>query len=472
MEENKMGVLPERRLLISMSLPIMLSMLIQALYNVVDSVFVAQFSQDALTGVTVAFPMQNLMIAVGSGTGVGISALLSKSLGERKPELASDAAKNGIILGIFSWLLFVLIGIFGARPFVAGQTDVPAVIDYGSQYLSICTIFSFGIFGQLILERILQATGKTVYSMITQMTGAVINLIFDPILIFGYLGFPRMGIAGAAAATVCGQIAAMLLALFFNLKKNKELNFSFHGFRLSGAIIRRIYAVGAPSIVMIAISSVMTFAMNAILGAFSTAATNVFGIYFKLQSFAVMPVFGLNNGMIPIISYNYGARRRKRILKTIRLSLTFAFCIMAAAIAVFQLLPEQLIRLFATEGADNTQLYELGIPALRILSLNFVIAGFSIVLSSVFQALGNGLLSLIVSVARQLVVLVPVAYLMSLTGNVQMIWWSFPIAELASLLCCIACFIYINKKIISRIPLEPSEEFLPPEPERTCHEGL
>lgn len=452
MEENKMGVLPERRLLLSMSLPIMLSMLVQALYNVVDSIFVAQFSQDALTGVTVAFPMQNLMIAVGSGTGVGISAFLSKSLGERKPELASSVAKNGLILGVFSWLIFVLIGIFAVRPFIAGQTDVPAVIGYGTEYLTICTTLSFGIFGQLILERILQSTGKTVYSMITQMIGAVINIILDPILIFGYLGFPRMGIAGAAAATVAGQITAMIAALLFNLRKNKELNFSFRGFRPSRAIIGRIYAIGVPSIVMMAISSVMTFAMNSILGAFTTAATNVFGIYFKLQSFAIMPVIGLNNGMIPIISYNYGAKKQSRIQRTIRLGIFCALFIMAAAIAAFQLFPEQLIGLFATEGADNTALYELGTAALRILSLNFIFAGFCIVLSGVFQALGNGVLSLIVSAARQLVVLVPAAYLLSLSGDVQMIWWAFPIAELASLLCCIGCYAYIRKKIIRNIP--------------------
>ncbi len=452
MEENKMGVLPERRLLLSMSLPIMLSMLVQALYNVVDSIFVAQFSQDALTGVTVAFPMQNLMIAVGGGTGVGISAFLSKSLGEKKPELASNVAKNGLILGIFSWILFVLIGIFAARPFIAGQTDVPAVIGYGAEYLTICTVFSFGIFGQLILERILQATGKTVYSMLTQIVGAVINIILDPILIFGYLGFPRMGIAGAAVATVTGQITAMIVALLLNIRKNKELDFSFRNFRLSGPIIRRIYAVGIPSIVMMAISSVMTFAMNSILGAFSTAATNVFGVYFKLQSFAVMPIFGLNNGMIPIISYNYGAKKRARIQKTIRLAIFFALLIMAAAIAVFQLFPAQLIGLFETEGADNTQLYELGVNALRILSLNFIFAGFCIVLSAVFQALGNGVLSLIVSAARQLVVLIPAAYLLSLLGDVHLIWWAFPIAELASLLCCIGCYAYIRKKIIRNIP--------------------
>lgn len=454
-KENKMGYMPENKLLMSMSLPIMISMIIQALYNIVDSMFVAQLSQDALTGVTLAFPMQNLMIAVGTGTGVGISSYLSKSLGERNRALASNVAKNGILLGFFSWLLFVIIGIFAARPFIASQTQVESVIGYGTEYLTICATLSFGIFGQLIFERLLQATGKTIFTMITQATGAVINIILDPILIFGYFGMPKMGIAGAATATVIGQIIAMLMALMFNLKKNKEIDFSFKGFRLSAPIIKRIYSVGFPSIVMVAISSIMTFAMNKILDGFSTVATNVFGIYFKLQSFAVMPVFGLNNGMIPIISYNYGAKNRKRILKTVRLSLTYAFCIMLVCIAIFQIFPEQLISMFATEGETNTALFEMGVPALRIMSVSFILAGVCIVMCSVFQALGNGVLSLIESAARQLVVLVPVAYLMSLTGNVQLIWWSFPIAELMSLACCVVFYIYIDRKIIRNIPLEP-----------------
>lgn len=450
-KENKMGVMSEGKLLLSMSLPLMISMIIQALYNIVDSIFVAQFSQDALTGVTVAFPMQNLMIAVGSGTGVGISAFLSKSLGEGKRELASKVAKTGLLLAVFSWILFTLIGIFLVRPFIASQTGVQAVIDYGSEYLSLCSVLSFGLFFQMTTERLLQSTGKTIFTMITQATGAVINIILDPIMIFGYFGVPAMGIAGAAVATVIGQCIAATLGIIFNLKINKELEFSFRGFRPDFGIIKRIYAVGFPSIVMMAISSVMTFAMNKLLDGFSTVATNVFGIYFKLQSFAVMPVVGLNNGMVPIISYNYGARRKDRIMKTIRYSIIFALSITIACMLVFQFFPEQLLMMFATEGESNAALLEMGVPALRIISLNFIFAGFCIVSGSVFQALGNGVLSLIVSVARQLVVLVPAAYILAYLGGVNAVWWSFPLAECMSVICSAVFLIRCYKRIISKI---------------------
>ncbi len=449
--ENKMGVMSEGKLLLSMSLPIMISMIIQALYNIVDSVFVAQYSQDALTGVTLAFPMQNLMIAVGSGTGVGISAFLSKSLGEKNGTLASKVAKTGILLAVFSWVIFLVIGVFFAEPFIASQTKVTSVIDYGTEYLAICSSMSLGVFLQITLERLLQSTGKTVFSMVTQMTGAIINIILDPVMIFGYFGMPAMGVKGAAFATIIGQVVAAILGIIFNLKLNKELDFSFKGFKLDWGIIGRIYAVGIPSIVMMAISSVMTFAMNKILDGFSTVATNVFGIYFRLQSFAVMPVVGINNGMVPIISYNYGARRKDRVIRTIKLSVAFALGIMMVCLAVFQIFPEQLISFFETEGQSNEALVEMGAVALRIISLNFIFAGFCIVSGSVFQALGNGVLSLLVSVARQLVVLVPAAYLLSLSGKVEMIWWAFPIAEVMSVLCCIVFLIYIYKKIISKI---------------------
>ncbi len=450
-KENKMGTMSEGKLLLSMSLPLMISMIIQALYNIVDSIFVAQFSQDALTGVTVAFPMQNLMIAVGSGTGVGISAFLSKSLGEGKRELASKVAKTGLLLAGFSWLLFTLIGIFLVKPFIASQTSSQAVIGFGTEYLTLCSVLSFGLFGQMTLERLLQSTGKTVYTMITQATGAVINIILDPILIFGYFGMPKMGIAGAAVATVIGQTIAAMLGIIFNLKINKELDFSFNGFKPDFGIIKRIYAVGIPSIIMMAISSVMTFAMNKLLDSFSTVATNVFGIYFKLQSFAVMPVVGLNNGMVPIISYNFGARRKDRIMKTIRYSIIFALSITIACMLIFQFFPEQLLLMFATEGQANTELLEMGIPALRIISLNFIFAGFCIVSCSVFQALGNGFLSLIVSVARQLVVLVPAAYIFAYFGGVNAVWWAFPLAECMSVICCAVFLILAYKKTISKI---------------------
>jgi len=450
-KENKMGTMSEGKLLLSMSLPLMISMIIQALYNIVDSIFVAQFSQDALTGVTVAFPMQNLMIAVGSGTGVGISAFLSKSLGEGKRELASKVAKTGLLLAGFSWLLFTLIGIFLVKPFIASQTSSQVVIGFGTEYLTLCSVLSFGLFGQMTLERLLQSTGKTVYTMITQATGAVINIILDPILIFGYFGMPKMGIAGAAVATVIGQTIAAMLGIIFNLKINKELDFSFNGFKPDFGIIKRIYAVGIPSIIMMAISSVMTFAMNKLLDGFSTVATNVFGIYFKLQSFAVMPVVGLNNGMVPIISYNFGARRKDRIMKTIRYSIIFALSITIACMLIFQFFPEQLLLMFATEGQANTELLEMGIPALRIISLNFIFAGFCIVSCSVFQALGNGFLSLIVSVARQLVVLVPAAYIFAYFGGVNAVWWAFPLAECMSVICCAVFLILAYKKTISKI---------------------
>ncbi len=450
-QENKMGVMPEGKLLLSMSLPIMISMIIQALYNIVDSIFVAQISQDALTGVTVAFPMQNLMIAVGSGTGVGISAYLSKSLGEKKHELASKVAKTGLLLAGFSWIVFLLMGVFFAEPFIASQTSSQAVIDYGSEYLFLCSVMSFGLFGQMTLERLLQSTGKTIFTMITQATGAVVNIILDPVLIFGYFGLPAMGIAGAAIATVIGQTIAAMLGIIFNLKINKELDFSFRGFRVDFSIIKRIYAVGIPSIVMMAISSVMTFAMNKLLDSFSTVATNVFGIYFRLQSFAVMPVVGLNNGMVPIISYNYGARRKDRIMKTIKYSITFALCITIGCMLIFQFFPEQLLLMFATEGQSNAELLEMGVPALRTISLNFIFAGFCIVSGSVFQALGNGVLSLIVSVARQLVVLVPAAYILAHFGGISALWWSFPLAECMSVACSAVFLVYIYKKIISKI---------------------
>ncbi|MBQ8410822.1 MAG: MATE family efflux transporter [Ruminiclostridium sp.] len=449
-KENKMGTMSEGKLLLSMSLPIMISMIIQALYNIVDSIFVAKFSQDALTGVTVAFPMQNLMIAVGSGTGVGISAFLSKSLGEGKRELASKVAKNGLLLAGLSWTLFLVIGIFFARPFIASQTSSEAVVEYGAEYLSLCSVLSFGIFFQITLERLLQSTGKTFFTMITQATGAIINIILDPIFIFGYFGLPAMGISGAAIATVFGQTIAAVLGIIFNLKLNKELDFSFKGFKPDIDIIKRIYVVGLPSIVMMAISSVMTFAMNKILDGFSTVATNVFGIYFKLQSFAVMPVVGINNGMVPIISYNYGARRKDRIMKTIKYSVIFALSITIGCMLIFQFFPEQLIKMFAAEG-EAEALLEMGVPALRIISLNFIFAGFCIVSGSVFQAMGNGVLSLIVSVARQLVVLVPAAYILSKIGGVNAVWWSFPLAECMSVLCSAVFLVLIYKKTIKKL---------------------
>ena len=388
-KENKMGVMPIPKLLMSISLPMMISMLVQALYNVVDSMFVAQLNENALTAVSLAFPVQNLMSSVLSGTGVGINALLSRNLGEKK----FDKAKHAVMLAGCSYLLFLIIGVFGSRVFFSVQTADAQILKYGTDYMRIVCICGFGIAFQVILERLLQSTGRTMYSMVTQSVGAVINIILDPIMIFGLLGFPRLEVAGAALATVIGQTVAALLALFFNLKKNHDLKFSMKGFAVSGRIIKEIYAVGLPSIVMISIGSVMTFGMNKILITFTPTATAVFGVYFKMQSFVFMPVLGLNNGMVPIIAYNYGARRSKRIMETIKDSMFVAVAIMLIGFAVFQLMTDKLLGLFNASAG----MLEIGVPALQVISVSFILAGFNIVSSSIFQALGHGVLSLAVS---------------------------------------------------------------------------
>lgn len=443
-QENKMGVMPVGKLLFSMSLPMMISMLVQALYNIVDSMFVAQISENALTAVSLAFPVQNLMIAVGTGTGVGINALLSKSLGEREFKRANDTAKNGIFLAFLSFALFLILGVTLSRTFFMWQTDIQEIVDYGTEYMTICCIFSFGLYSQLIFEKLLQSTGKTFYTMLTQGLGAIINIILDPIMIFGLFGMPKMGVAGAAAATVIGQIIAAGLAIFFNIKKNTEISINLKGFRPSGQIIKKIYAVGVPSIIMASIGSVMTFGMNKILIAFTSTATAVFGVYFKLQSFIFMPVFGLNNGMVPIIAYNYGARKEKRIAQTIKLSIISAVSIMIVGCIVFMAVPEMLLRIF---NASDTML-QIGVPALRIICLSFLFAGFCIITSSVCQALGHGLLSLLVSLIRQLCVLLPSAYILAKVGGLEAVWWSFPIAEVASLVLCVIFLRHIYRKEI------------------------
>ena len=427
--ENKMGIMPENKLLISMAVPMMLSMLVQALYNVVDSIFVAKISEDALTAVSLAFPIQNLMIAIGSGTGVGINALLSKSLGEKNQKLANKAAHNGILLMLFSFIACALFGIFGSRWFFTTQTDDLVLIAYGEQYLSIVMLFSFGIFGQFIAERLLQATGRTVYSMYTQLLGAITNIILDPILIFGLFGLPALGITGAAVATVIGQILAAVFGFWLNIKKNPEIQLKVKELVPDGAVIKKIYSVGVPSIIMGSIGSVMTYGMNLILMGFSSTAAAVFGVYFKLQSFFFMPVFGLNNGMVPIIAYNYGARKKDRIMKTFKLAVMYAVGIMTVGFLVMQIFPAQLFSLFEA----SEEMLSIGVPALRLISTSFMFAGYCIITGSMFQALGHGFLSMINSIARQLLVLLPVAYLLSLTGNLNLIWLSYPIAEIVSL---------------------------------------
>ena len=427
--ENKMGVMPVNQLLINMSLPMMISMLVQALYNIVDSIFVSRIDENALTAVSLAFPLQTLMIALGTGTGVGINALLSKSLGEKDFNRANKTAVNGIFLSWVCYIIFLLVGIFMTGPFYLSQTKDAQIMEYGKQYLTIICGCSFGMYTQFVAERLLQSTGKTFYTMITQGTGAVINIILDPVFIFGYFGVPRMGVAGAAIATVIGQIVAGIIAMMINIKKNTEIKIQFRGFKPDMRIIAQIYQVGIPSIIMQAIGSVMTYGMNQILMAFTSTAAAVFGVYFKLQSFIFMPVFGLNNGMVPIIAYNYGAGKKDRLIKTIKLSIAYAVALMVIGFAVFQIFPAQLFTLFE---ASETML-AIGIPALRIISISFLLAGFSIICGSVFQALGNGVYSMLVSIARQLLVLLPVAYLLSLSGNVNDVWWAFPIAELMAM---------------------------------------
>ena len=450
MQENKMGVMPVRRLLISMSLPIMLSMLIQALYNVVDSIFVAQISENALTAVSMAFPIQNLMISVGVGTGVGVNALLSRSLGEKDYDRVNTAAVNGVFLAVVSALVFTVGGGLTARPFFAVQTDVQEIIDYGAVYLTVCSALCFGIFIAIMFERLLQSTGRTFYTMITQGVGAIINIIMDPVLIFGLGPFPRMEVAGAAAATVLGQIAGAILTVIFNARFNPEIRMKWKGFRPDGATIGRIYAVGVPSIILSSIGSVMVFGLNQILIAFSTTATAVLGIYFKVQSFAFMPIFGLNNGMVPIVSYNLGARKKKRLIDTVKFAIVLAMGFMLACLVVMQVCTVPILQMFNA----SEEMMEIGVPALRIISLSFIFAGFAVVGSSTFQALGNGVLSMLVSIIRQLVVLLPAAWLLSLSGRVELVWWAFPIAEIASLLLCTAFLLITYHKVVRPLPDE------------------
>lgn len=449
-KENKMGSMPVNKLLISMSLPMMISMLVQALYNIVDSIFVSRINENALTAVSMAFPIQSLMIAIGAGTGVGVNALLSRSLGEKDYEKADKTAANGVFLFVLSYLLFLVVGLVVVTPFYLSQTADAQIIDYGKQYLTIICCCSFGMYMQFVFERLLQSTGKTVYTMITQGTGAIINIVLDPIFIFGYFGIPRMGVAGAAVATVAGQIIAGIMGIIINEKKNTDIKLRIKGFIPDGKIIGQIYKVGIPSIIMQAIGSVMTYGMNRILIVFNSTAVAVFGVYFKLQSFIFMPVFGLNNGMVPIIAYNYGAGKRTRLVKTLKYSILYAVVLMTAGFLIFQIFPAPLFALF---DASETML-AIGVPALRTISFSFLFAGFCIVCGSLFQALGNGVYSMIVSIARQLFVLLPAAYLLSLAGNVNYVWLAFPIAEFMSLALTVFFLIRINQNVIRHIGME------------------
>jgi len=451
-KENKMGTMPINKLLISMSLPMMISMLVQALYNVVDSIFVSQISENALTAVSLAFPVQNFMIAVGVGTGVGINALLSRSLGEKKFEQANRVANNGVFLAVLSYIAFLILGIIFSRRFFQWQTDIKDIVDGGYSYLIIVTTCSFGMYGQIVFEKLMQSTGKTIFSMTTQLTGAIVNIVLDPILIFGLFGFPKLGISGAAIATVIGQICGMSLGIYLNTTKNKEIKVEVKNFRPSLRTIKEIYAVGIPSIIMASIGSVMTFGLNKILLVFSSTATAVFGVYFKLQSFIFMPVFGINNGMVPIIAYNYGARNKDRLMKTVKISIMYGISIMLIGLVIFQVFPKELLSLFNA----SDKMISIGVPALRTISISFLFAGYCIVVSSMFQALGNGVMSMIVSLVRQLIVLLPVAYLLSKSGNLNMVWWAYPIAEIASVCLSVIGFKYVYKKEV--LPLEKKDK--------------
>ncbi|MBR1861448.1 MAG: MATE family efflux transporter [Lachnospiraceae bacterium] len=445
--ENKMGVLPVNKLLVTMSLPMIASMLVQALYNIVDSIFVARVAEDALTAVSMAFPLQTLMIALAGGTGVGINAILSKSLGEREYERASKVAVNGIFLAGVSFLLFLVIGLTVVKPFYISQTDDPEIIGYGVQYLTIILTCSFGIFGQFVFERLLTSTGRTLLTMITQGTGAIINLILDPILIFGLLGLPKLGVAGAAIATVAGQIIAAVLACIFNITKNPDIHISLKGFKPDGEMIGNIYKIGVPSIIMQSIGSLMVYIMNKILIGFSSTAVAVFGVYFKLQSFTFMPVFGLNNGMIPIVAFNYGAENKERMMKTWKLAWIYATAIMLVGVVLFEAVPGPLLLLFDA----SEDMLRIGSVALRIIAIHFPVAAYCIVTGSMFQALGTSVYSMITSIMRQIVVLIPAAFLLSLAGNVDYVWWSFPIAEVMSAAATTFFFKKIYDKTIKHI---------------------
>ncbi len=447
--ENKMGTMPEGKLLMNMSLPMIISMLVQAMYNIVDSIFVAKIEEDALTAVSLAFPLQSLLIAIAAGTGVGVNALVSRALGEKNSDKANKTAVNGIFVYGISYLVVAIASIIVVPLFYRAMTNANEIniYNYGVDYLSIVMIFSFGIFAQFIFERLLQSTGRTMYTMASQMTGAIINIILDPILIFGYFGMPELGIKGAAIATVTGQIIAGAEAILWNLWKNHDIRISFKGFYPDKRIIGNIYKIGFPSIIMQSIGSIMTAGMNVILMDLSKTSAAVFGVYFKLQSFFFMPVFGLNNGLIPILSYNFGAKKKDRMMKTLKYGYMTAFAFTLLGFLAFEIIPELLFMPFE----PSKQMLEIGVPALRIIGVHYLIAWFCIVTGTLFQSVGKAVYSMYVSVARQLVVLLPVAYVLAKIGGLSLIWWCFPIAEIMSLAISLVCMKLTFKKVLNHI---------------------
>lgn len=438
-----MGVMEMKRLLISMSLPMMLSMLVQALYNIVDSIFVSHYNQDALTAVTLTFPVQSLMIAIAGGTGVGINSLVSRRLGEKRFDEANKTAVNGILLEILSSVLFVIIGFLFSESFFKLFTTDADVIRFGKEYMFICSVFSLGIFMQIAGERLLQSTGKTLYNMITQGCGAIVNIILDPILIFGMFGFPEMGIAGAAIATVIGQWVAMILAIYFNVRKNKEISISFKKFKPDMYIIKSIYKIAIPSIIMQSIMSISTVGMNKILS--SDLAISIYGIYFKLHSFIFMPIFGLTNALIPIAAYNYGAGKLDRMKSAVKVSLTITILIMSIGTLIFEIIPDVFLSMFKA----TDEMLALGIPALRIIASSFCFSGISIICASYFQALGKAVLSMTISIIRQLLVLIPLAALFMTIGGLKLVWFAMPSAELFAMVLSIIIYKKFSKRIMS-----------------------
>ena len=430
LQENKMGVMPVGKLLVNMALPMIISMLVQAFYNIVDSVYVSQVSESAVTALSLAFPVQNMQIGFAVGVGVGVNALLSQSLGRKDQESVNWAAGQGVFLALVATALFMLFGFFGVRPYYTMQSTVAETVEGGIAYTSICCIFTVGIFIQVLCERLLQATGRAMQTMILQGTGAIINIILDPVFIHGWWGMPKMGVAGAAVATVIGQCTGAVLGIYLNLRHNPEVHLHVKFMKPNWKVIAPILEVGIPSVVMNGIGSVMNFGMNQILQGFNEVATGVFGIYYKLQSLFFMPLFGINNATISILAFNYGARKPKRIVHTLKLATAVAVCIMLVGLAVFQLFPQALLGIFN----PTEEFLAIGVKALRILCLPFPVAAICIALGASFQALGKGSYSTIVSLCRQLIVLLPAAYLLSLTGDVNNVWWSFPIAEVMSAL--------------------------------------
>ncbi len=452
MEQNKLGVMPIRKLIWNMSLPIIASMLVQALYNVVDSMFVAMYNEDALTAVSLAFSAQQLMIGLATGTAVGVNALMGRALGAKQQERADKVAINGIFLAFVGFAVSAILGLCFSNALFTFQTNKQDIIDMGNSYLMIITGCSFGLFGQIMFERLLQGTGRSIYSMYTQGTGAIINIILDPVFIFVF----KLGVAGAAIATVIGQCCGCALAIYFNLKKNTDIHLRFRGFRPDWRIIGGIYAIGIPSVIMMAIGSLMTFLMNKILITYHTAhetAATAFGVFFKINSLIFMPVFGLNNGVVPIVSFNYGAQNRKRMTETIKRSVTYASCIMIFGMIVFLTAPQLLMKIFSAKD----ELMAVGVPCLRIISLSFSMAGACIALGSSLQALGKSVYSMITSFIRQLVVLIPAAFLLArygaTVGNSNLVWWSYPIAEVAALTVTVIFYVHVYRTIISKIPL-------------------